>query len=221
MTQPRFQLYFWQTANCQKITIMLEELGYTYEITPINITVGEQLDPAFIQNVTVNNRVPVLVDREGPDGAPLTLFESGAILKYLARLSGKLAGETQRERALVDQWLMWQMAGLGPMSGQSFHFVHSAPAMGHSAQALAYGQTRYRDEVERLYRVMERHLSDGRAYMAGEAFSIADIAIWPWMIDVVKPKDMTPFAHVEAWHRRVGARDAVKAGMAVRVPEAA
>ncbi|WP_019962137.1 glutathione S-transferase family protein [Woodsholea maritima] len=213
-------LYFWATPNGLKITIALAELGLDYTLIPVNISKGEQFAPDFLK-ISPNNRMPALVDREGPDGQTVSIFESGAILQYLARKTGQLYGTNEVERIQVEQWLMWQMGGLGPMAGQSYHFNISAPEAGFSADELSYGQARYRNEVARLYGVMERNLADGRLFMAGDFFSIADIAIWPWVRDTTKPADMSPYPHFKAWYARVGERPGVQRGMGVKVPEAA
>ena len=145
----------------------------------INIGAGEQFAPDFLK-IAPNNRMPAIVDPDGPDGAPVAIFESGAILQYLARKTGKLYGHTERDRITVDQWLMWQMGGVGPMAGQAHHFLKYAPAM-DPPNDLPYAKTRYRTEVARLYGVLDRHLA-GQDFVAGDFLSIADIAIWPWAI---------------------------------------
>lgn len=171
------ELYYWPTPNGWKITIALEELGLPYRLRLVDINRGEQFAPDFLQ-IAPNNRMPAIVDPEGPDGAPVSIFESGAILQYLARKTGQLYGRTERDRIAVDQWLMWQMGGVGPMAGQAHHFLSYAPQM-DPPQVLPYAQDRYRREVARLYGVLDRQLR-GRDFVAGEALSIADIAIWPW-----------------------------------------
>lgn len=170
-------LHYWPTPNGWKIAIALEELGLPYTLHLVNINAGEQYAPDFLK-ISPNNRMPAIVDPEGPDGAPISIFESGAILQYLARKTGKLYGKTERDRIVVDQWLMWQMGGVGPMAGQAHHFLRYAPAM-DPPQDLPYAKTRYRNEVARLYGVLDRQLAR-HPFVAGDFLSIADIAIWPW-----------------------------------------
>ena len=149
------ELYYWPTPNGWKISIALEEMGLPYNLNLVNIGKGEQFAPDFLK-LSPNNRMPAIVDPDGPDGAPVSVFESGAILQYLARKTGRFHGETERERIEVDQWLMWQMGGVGPMAGQAHHFLAYAPTL-EPPQVLPYAQTRYRNEVERLYGVLEAH----------------------------------------------------------------
>ncbi|HEX9858232.1 MAG TPA: glutathione S-transferase N-terminal domain-containing protein [Paracoccaceae bacterium] len=170
-------LYYWPTPNGWKIAIALEELGLPYTLHLVNIGAGEQYAPDFLK-ISPNNRMPAIVDPEGPDGAPISIFESGAILQYLARKTGRLYGATERDRVAVEQWLMWQMGGVGPMAGQAHHFLRYAPAM-DPPNDLPYAKTRYRNEVARLYGVLNRQLAH-HPYVAGDFLSIADIAIWPW-----------------------------------------
>lgn len=177
MTQRPIELHYWPTPNGHKITIALEELGLPYEVRLVNIGKGEQFAPEFLQ-IAPNNRMPAIVDPDGPDGAPIAIFESGAILQYLARKTGQLYGSTERARVATDQWLMWQMGGVGPMAGQAHHFLKYAPQM-DPPQVLPYAQDRYRREVGRLYGVLDRQLR-GRRFVTGEDLTIADIAIWPW-----------------------------------------
>ncbi len=205
-------LYYWPTPNGWKITIALEEMGLPYEIRPINIGRGAQFEPDFLK-IAPNNRMPAIVDPDGPDGAPISIFESGAILQYLARKTGRFCGATERERVEIEQWLMWQMGGLGPMAGQAHHFLHYAPAM-EPAHVLPYAQQRYRNETARLYGVLDDRLAD-RDYVAGD-YSIADMAIWPWTQSWKRQQqDLDEFPNVAAWMERVGERPAVQAGRAV------
>ena len=168
-------LYYWPTPNGWKISIALEEMGLPYKTHPIDIGKGDQFEPDFLK-IAPNNRMPAIVDPEGPDGAPISIFESGAILQYLARKTGQFYGDTERARVATDQWLMWQMGGVGPMAGQAHHFLKYAPQMGHE---LPYAQDRYRNETGRLYRVLDTQLASNE-WVAGDAFTIADMAIWPW-----------------------------------------
>ncbi|HRK42511.1 MAG TPA: glutathione S-transferase N-terminal domain-containing protein, partial [Gemmobacter sp.] len=177
MTQRPIEVHYWPTPNGHKITIALEELGLPYEVRLVNIGKGEQFAPDFLK-IAPNNRMPAIVDPDGPDNAPIAIFESGAILQYLARKTGQLYGATERARVATDQWLMWQMGGVGPMAGQAHHFLKYAPQM-DPPQVLPYAQERYRREVGRLYGVLDKQLQ-GRAFVTGEDLTIADIAIWPW-----------------------------------------
>jgi GSH-dependent disulfide-bond oxidoreductase len=173
------ELYYWPTPNGWKITIALEEMGLPYDIRLINIGAGDQFAPDFLK-IAPNNRMPAITDPDGPDGAPISLFESGAILQYLARKTGRFGGSGPREQASIEQWLMWQMGGLGPMAGQAHHFLKYAPGL-NPPQVLPYAQDRYRREVARLLGVLDRQLAD-HAHVAGADLSIADFAIWPWAI---------------------------------------
>lgn len=205
-------LHYWPTPNGKKITIALEEMGLPYEVHLVNIGKGEQFRPEFLA-IAPNNRMPAIVDPEGPDGAPVSIFESGAILQYLARKTGRFYGETERERIAVEEWLFWQMGGVGPMAGQAHHFLNYAPTM-DPPNVLPYAQDRYRNEVARLYGVLDRRL-EGRDYVAG-SYSIADMAIWPWAAGWEnQQQDLSKFPNMAAWLERVGARPAVEKGAAV------
>ncbi len=205
-------LYYWPTPNGWKITIALEEMGLPYQIRPVNIGRGAQFEPDFL-TIAPNNRMPAIVDHDGPDGAPISIFESGAILQYLARKTGRFGGGTERERVEIEQWLMWQMGGLGPMAGQAHHFLRYAPAM-DPPQVLPYAQNRYRNETARLYSVLDDRLKD-REYVAG-AYSIADMAIWPWAQGWKnQQQNIADFPHMAEWLDRVAARPAVQKGRSV------
>ncbi|QHQ34279.1 glutathione S-transferase N-terminal domain-containing protein [Algicella marina] len=209
----KIDLYYWPTPNGWKISIALEEMGLPYQLHLVNIGAGDQFEPDFLK-IAPNNRMPAIVDPDGPDGAPVSIFESGAILQYLARKTGKFCGRTERERIEVDQWLMWQMGGLGPMAGQAHHFLKYAPQM-DPPNDLPYAKDRYRNETGRLYRVLNTRL-EGREYVAGDFFSIADMAIWPWAcLWEGQEQDIARFPHMEAWLNRVGERPAVQKGKAV------
>ncbi len=211
MTGP-IDLYYWPTPNGWKITIALAEMGLPYDLHLVDIGAGAQFEPAFLQ-ISPNNRMPAIVDPQGPDGAPVSLFESGAILQYLARKTGRFGGSTERARIEVDQWLFWQMGGLGPMAGQAHHFLKYAPEM-DPPQDLPYAKDRYRNEVGRLYGVLNKRLAD-REYVAGE-YSIADMAIWPWAsLWEGQDQDIARLAHLGGWLERVGTRPAVVEGRAV------
>ncbi|MEO1200672.1 MAG: glutathione S-transferase N-terminal domain-containing protein [Pseudomonadota bacterium] len=206
MTQP-IDLHYWPTPNGWKITILLEELGAPYKVNYVDIGAGEQFDPEFLK-IAPNNRMPAIVDPDGPDGAPVSIFESGAILQYLARKHGKFYGDSERERIEVEQWLMWQMGGFGPMLGQNHHFNKYAP------EPIPYAIKRYTDETHRLYRVLNTRLAD-REFVAGP-YSIADMAIVSWATlwegQQMKIED---FPHVGRWIEQLRARPAVEAGLAV------
>jgi glutathione S-transferase/GST-like protein len=200
--------HIWPTPNGYKVTIALEEMGLPYNVVPVNIGAGEQFEPGFLK-ISPNNRMPAIVDPEGPDGQPISVFESGAILQYLGRKTGQFYGAGERARVEVDQWLFWQMAGLGPMAGQTHHFRQYAPAMLADQRQLAYGANRYTNETHRLYGVLNKRLAD-RDYVAGE-YSIADMASWPWVTPwALQGIVLDDFPHVKAWYERIGARDAVK-----------
>jgi glutathione S-transferase len=212
MPQP-IDVYFWPTPNGLKISIALEEMGLPYVVKPVNIGKGEQFNPDFLK-ISPNNRMPAIVDPEGPDGKPISVFESGAILQYLGRKSGAFYGADERSRVEIEQWLMWQMAGLGPMSGQAGHFRSYASSLVDDPVKVVYGQERYTKEVNRLYGVLDRRLAD-RDYIAGE-FSIADIASWPWARHYQNyGQKIEDFPNMKAWIERVGARPAVVKGAAV------
>lgn len=206
-------LYYWPTPNGWKISIALEEMGLPYTVHWIDIGRGDQFDPDFLK-IAPNNRMPAITDHDGPDGAPISIFESGAILQYLARKTGQFGGASERERIAVDQWLMWQMGGVGPMAGQTHHFLKYAPSM-DPPQVLPYAQDRYRNETGRLYRVLDTQLAENE-YVAGDSYSIADMAIWPWAIlweGQEQTLDDKP--HFARWLDLVGSRPAVIKGKAL------
>ena len=166
-------LYYWGTPNGHKISIALEEMGLKYQIFPINILENDQFQSDFLA-ISPNNKIPAMVDQEGPDGQPISIFESGAILQYLGRKTGMFYPTDEIKRIQVEQWLMWQMGGLGPMLGQNHHFSRFAP------ERIAYATERYVNESKRLYGVLNKQLV-GQDYVAGE-YSIADMAIFPWLL---------------------------------------
>ena len=176
MSEP-IDLYYWPTPNGWKATITLEEMGVPYRLHLVDIGAGDQFKPEFLA-ISPNNRMPAMVDPDGPDGAPISIFESGAILQYLARKTGQFYGTSERDRIKVDQWLMWQMGGLGPMAGQAHHFLKYAPLL-NPPQDLPYAKDRYRSEVARLYRVLNTQLENNE-FIAGDFLSIADFAVFPW-----------------------------------------
>ncbi|WP_145167366.1 glutathione S-transferase N-terminal domain-containing protein [Rhizobium sp. SJZ105] len=206
MTAP-LQLYYWPTPNGWKATIMLEELGVPYDVNFVDIVNGDQFDPAFL-TISPNNRIPALVDPYGPNGEPLAIFESGAILQYLGRKFRRFYPDDDVRRTKVNQWLFWQVGGLGPMAGQAHHFRHYAP------EKIDYAIDRYTKEVARLYGVLDRQLGD-RDYLAGE-YSIADIACVGWIVPHAKQgQDFRHFPRLERWFETVMARPAVQRGIAV------
>ncbi|HEX6260120.1 MAG TPA: glutathione S-transferase C-terminal domain-containing protein [Woeseiaceae bacterium] len=199
-------VYFWPTGNGKKITIMLEECGLEYRIIPINIGKGDQHTPEFTR-ISPSNKMPAIVDH-GAEGGRLSMFESGAILVYLAEKTGRLLPETTRERFKVLQWLFWQVGGLGPSAGQAHYFLRYAP---HKNEE---GMRRFRNEVARLYGVMDRQLGH-EEYLGGE-YSIADIAAWPWVFrHEWQEQDLDDFPNVKRWFDAVGGRPAVVRGAAV------
>ncbi len=206
-------LYYWPTPNGWKISIALEEMGLPYTLHLVDIGAGDQFKPDFLK-IAPNNRMPAIIDPDGPDGKPVSIFESGAILQYLARKTGQFYGETERDRIEVEQWLMWQMGGLGPMAGQAHHFLKYAPSM-DPPNDLPYAKDRYRNETGRLYGVLDKRLAD-RDYVAGDFLSIADMAIWPWAsLWEGQQQDISKYPNMERWLKRVGDRPAVARGRAV------
>ncbi|WP_375280462.1 glutathione S-transferase N-terminal domain-containing protein [Pseudooctadecabacter sp.] len=213
MSQDPIDLYFWPTPNGWKATIALEEMGLPYNVHLVNIGAGDQFKPEFLA-IAPNNRMPAIVDPEGPDDAPISIFESGAILQYLARKTGQFGGPTERDRIAVDQWLMWQMGGLGPMAGQAHHFLKYAPAM-DPPNDLPYAKDRYRSEVARLYGVLDRQLAQNE-YVAGNFYSIADMSIWGWAsLWEGQQQTLDDKPHLARWLDLVGGRPGVIAGRAV------
>jgi glutathione S-transferase/GST-like protein len=206
------ELWYWPTPNGWKVSIALEEMGLAYVMKPLNIGAGEQFSPDFLA-LSPNGRMPAIIDPDGPDGQPLSIFESGAILQYLATKTGLFYPSDPRGKVEVDQWLFWQVGGLGPMAGQTHHFRQYAPAMIADQRQLAYGVKRYTNETHRLYGVMDRRLSD-RDYLAGE-YSIADMAAWPWILPSWQGQTLDEFPNLAGWLERVAARPAVKAGRAL------
>ncbi len=199
-------LYTAATPNGQKIHIMLEELDLEYRVVWVRISKGEQFAPAFLE-VSPNNKIPAIVDRDGPDGEPVSVFESGAILLYLAEKTGRFLPSAPRARLEVLQWLFWQMGGFGPMLGQAHHFNAYAP------ERIRYAMDRYTNEAGRLYHVLDKRLA-GRDYVAGD-YSIADMAIFPWCrLHERQGQRIEDFPNVERWFDRVAARPAVAKDMA-------
>jgi GST-like protein len=211
--QKPIDLYYWPTPNGWKISIMLEECKLRYRMIPVNIAQGEQFNPAFLK-ISPNNRMPAIVDHDGPGGRPISIFESGAILQYLGRKTGKFYPADERRRVEVDQWLFWQMANLGPKAGEANHFKTYA-----AAEQQHYAIERFSNELHRLLGVMNARLKD-RAHLAG-AYSIADMACVGWVRHAERRgQDFGEFPHLKRWLDQVRARPAVQRGMHLRVEEA-
>jgi GST-like protein len=198
------ELHYWPTPNGHKITLFLEEAGLSYEIKPVNIGKGDQFKPDFLA-ISPNNRMPAIVDTSPADGGgPLSVFESGAILQYLAEKTGRFLPADTRERFKVLQWLFWQMGGLGPMLGQNHHFSRYAP------EKIPYAIDRYVNETRRLYGVLDKQL-DGRAFIAGKDYTIADMACYPWIVPhEAQGMSLDDFPHLKAWFHAIHERPATK-----------
>jgi GST-like protein len=196
-------LYYWTTPNGHKVLIFLEEAGVPHRVLPVNISKGEQFAPDFLR-IAPNNRVPAIVDTAPADGgAPISIFESGAILQYLAEKTGQFLSADVRGRVESMQWLFWQMGGLGPMAGQNHHFVQ------YASQSIPYAMDRYVNETNRLYGVLDKRLAE-RDYIAGD-YSIADMAAYPWIVPHKRQKqNLDEFPHLKRWFGAIGARPAVK-----------
>ena len=202
-------LYVWPTPNAYKISIMLEEIGRPYKVIAIDIQRGDQFQPGFLK-ISPNNKMPAIVYHDAPDGKPLALFESGAILMYLAETSGKFMPKDLRKRYDVVQWLMFQMGGVGPMLGQAHHFRQYAP------EKLDYAINRYTNEATRLYRVVDRRLAEA-PYLAGE-YSIADMAVFPWLRGYERQgQKLEDYPNLKRWYEAIDARPAVKKGLELLV----
>ena len=202
------EVWSWATPNGHKVHIMLEEVGLPYTVVPVDIGAGDQFKPEFLA-ITPNHRIPAIVDPDGPGGEPLTLFESGAILIYLGEKTGKLIPSAPRARLTALQWLMFQMGGVGPMFGQYNHFATYAP------EKLPYAVERYANEVKRLHRVLDKRLGEA-AYLAGDEYSIADIATFPWVRNPDRRGiDLAEYPNVKRWHDAIAARPAVQRGVEV------
>lgn len=211
VTQQPIELYYWPTPNGWKISIMLEECGLPYTIRSVNIGKGGQFAPEFVA-IAPNNKMPVIVDPDGPGGEPISVFESGAILQYLGRKTGRFYPTEERARVEVEQWLYWQMAGVGPMAGQTHHFRIYAP------EQIPYAVDRFTNETNRLYGVLNRRLAD-RDFIAGE-YSIADMATYPWAkLWERQGQDIAAFPHMQRWLDANAARPAVQRGIAVNAAD--
>jgi GSH-dependent disulfide-bond oxidoreductase len=201
-------VFSWPTPNGHKVHIMLEECGLPYRAIPVNIGAGEQFKPEFLK-ISPNNKIPAITDPEGPDGKPISLFESGAILVYLAAKTGKFMPESDRGKYEVLQWLMFQMGTVGPMLGQAHHFRLYAP------EKLEYAINRYSNEAKRIYGVIDRHLSQSR-FLAGADYSIADIATYPWLRSWENQGIvLSEFAYLQGWFDKMSERPAVQRGIKV------
>mgnify|MGYP002651591550 CR=1 FL=1 len=202
-------LHYWPTPNGHKVSLFLEEAALDYTVKPVNIGKGDQFDADYLR-FSPNNKMPAIIDHAPADGGdPISVFESGAILRYLADKTGRFGGTGVRERTIVDEWLFWQMAGLGPMTGQYGHFHVYAP------EEVPYARERYRKEAERLLGVLDKRLED-RAFIAGNDYTIADMASYPWIGVYDKaPIDMTPFPQVQRWHAAIRARPATQRAYAL------
>lgn len=199
-------LYAWPTPNAHKVSIMLEECALGYEVVTVDITAGDQFKPDFLA-IAPNNRMPAIIDHDGPDGGDISIFESGAILIYLAEKVGKFLPETGNARYSVMQWLMFQMANLGPIAGQAHHYRDAAP------ERVPYSIQRFTDEAGRLYGVMDSRLAEA-TYLSGDDYSIADMACWPWVrVHRYHGQPWEDFPHVKRWFDLVAGRPAVQKGM--------
>ena len=204
-------LYTWSTSNGRKASIMLEELGADYTVHPIHIGKGDQFTPEYLA-INPNGKIPAIIDSDGPGGAPITVFESGAILIYLAEKFGCFLPAEPIARMEVIQWLMFQMGGIGPIFGQVHHFLRAAK------EKVPYGIERYGTEARRLYGVLDRRL-DGREHLAGDGYSIADIATWPWVLrHEWQQVDLAEYPNVKRWFDAVGSRPAVQRGIQIPPP---
>jgi GST-like protein len=206
-------LYYWNTPNGWKASIMLEECGLPYTVREVNIGTGDQFKPEFLA-ISPNNKIPAIVDPDGPGAAPIAIFESGAILQYLGRKTGKFYPAEERTRTEIEQWLFWQVGGLGPMAGQTHHFRI------YAREKIPYAIERFTKETSRLYRVMDRRLAD-REFLAGD-YSIADIACIGWAkLWERQGQDLDGLPYVKRWLETVLARPAVRRGLAVRIDQGA
>lgn len=205
-------LYSWATPNGHKVHIMLEETGLKYRVHGVNIRTGDQFKPEFLE-ISPNNRIPAIIDHEGPDGKPMSLFESGAILLYLASKTGRFLPQDMRARWACTQWLMWQMGGVGPMFGQANHFRR------YAVDKISYAIDRYTNEANRLTNILDKRLAEV-PYVAGEEYSIADIAIFPWMRGAEsRGIKMEEYPHARRWFDELNARPAVQRGCKVLASE--
>jgi glutathione S-transferase len=213
MSQRPIELHYWPTPNGWKISIALEEMDLPYEIHYVNIGKGEQFQAGFL-SISPNNRMPAIVDPDGPDGAPISVFESGAILTYLGRKTGKLYPQDERKRVAVEEWVVWQVANLGPVLGQRNHFKNYAKKIVDDPSQLTYATQRFSNEVNRLFGVIDRQLLK-HAFIAGDDYSIADIATWSWLGSSYESGEFEDFPHTKTWFETIKARPAVQKGRAL------
>ncbi len=207
MAQP-IDLYYWPTPNGRKLTIFLEEVELPYNVVPVDIAAGDQFEPEFLR-ISPNNKIPAIVDPEGPDGEPISLFESGAILIYLAEKTGRFLPSSPRERYAVLQWLMFQMGHVGPMLGQAHHFRK------YANEEIPYAVERYTNEAARLYRVIDRRLAE-TSFIAGDEYTIADMAIFPWLRSHENQgQSLEDYPNLKRWYEGVESRPAVRRGLDV------
>jgi GSH-dependent disulfide-bond oxidoreductase len=207
MPQP-IELYYWPTPNGKKITIFLEEVGLPYNLMPVDITAGEQFDEEFLR-ISPNNKMPAIVDSEGPDGEPISVFESGAILLYLAEKTGRFMPSSPRQRFEALQWLMFQVSSVGPMLGQAHHF------RGYAPEEIPYAVDRYTNEAARLYGVMDGRISEVE-YFVDDDYSIVDMAIYPWVASHKRQgQKIEDFPNLRRWYEAMGKRPAVRRAMEV------
>lgn len=205
MAQQPIDFYFWPTPNGHKIRIMLEECGLPYRVKPVDINKGDQFKPSYLK-ISPNNKMPAIVDPDGPGGEPISIFESGAILQYLGRKTKKFYPRAERARVAVDEWLFWQVGGFGPMLGQAHHFRQ------YASEKIPYGIERYTKEATRLYGVLDKRLK-GRDFIVGD-YSIADMAAFPWALSWEKQgQTIDDFPRVKAWIARISERPAVQRGL--------
>ena len=201
-------VYSWATPNGHKVHILLEELELPYQVHGVNIGTGDQFKPEFLK-ISPNNKIPAIVDSDGPDGKPISLFESGAILMYLASKTGKFMPKDVRGKYVMLEWLMFQMASVGPMLGQAHHFRLYAP------EQIEYAVNRYTNEAKRIYGVIDRRLSEQK-YLAGASYTIADIAVWPWTRSAKNQGiEISDFPHFKRWYEEIEKRPAVQRGVEV------
>ena len=201
-------LYYWPTPNGWKASIFLEELGLPYEVKPVNIAAGDQFEPEFLK-ISPNNKMPAIVDPEGPDGEPISVFESGAILIYLAEKTGRFLPTDPRGRYRALEWLMFQMGSVGPMLGQAHHFRQYAP------EIIPYAIERYTSEAARIYRVIDRRLAESE-FMAADEYTIADVAVFPWLRSHENQgQDLADYPNLKRWYEAIEARPAVQRGLEV------
>ena len=201
-------LYYWATPNGWKVTILLEELALPYQVIPVNIMAGEQFAPEFLK-ISPNNKIPAIVDHDGPDGEAMSLFDSVVIMQYLAKKTGRFLPKNEHDLWQMRQWLAFQMAHIGPMLGQTHHFLHYAP------EKIDYAITRYSDEASRLYGVLDRRLAESE-WLAGDELTIADFATFPWILPYkYQGQDIANYPHVQRWYDTLKVRPALRRGIDV------